>query len=270
MTETHYTIRQLAELAGMLSQQTPWIAPHSPLSENAISDYWVASQCRLERWNRFLHQIESNHAWEPEQPAPEVRTRYLDWVEEILVCEMVTRIWTALTTVAETLTNSREGEPVVRRVYWNHLEVRRRLLKLLVTGHRLDPAAAVSVNQTRRRVERWTDLLLGYIMQRGDVSEFAFSPDRVHDHLEGLRYENQQAQGHYTWPLILSSLRSTFSSYSQTRLPNQELSQRIELSILARCGSDQIDSVGHFRSYWQARLDQTSDDAAMLLQQLMD
>lgn len=269
MTEPTYTIRHLAEFAGMLSQRTPWIAPYTPLSESALSDYWVASQCRFERWNRFLHQVESSNSWEP-GPASEVRTRFLDWVEEILVCEMVTRVWTALTTVSEIRTDTRESEPVVRRVYLNHLEARRRLLTLLLAGRGMDPAAAVSVNQTRRRVERWTDLLLGYIMQRGDVAEFAFSPERAYDHLDGLRYESQQAQGHYTWPLILSSLRSTFSSYSQTWLPNQELCQRIELSVLARCGSDQIDSVGHFRSFWQARLDRNSDDAAMLLQQLMD
>jgi len=68
---------------------------------------------------------------------------------------------------------------VARSVLAGHLEARHRVLTLLVQGPGVATEAAVKLNHLVRRVERWADLLLGYLGNLGAVGEFAVDPDRA-------------------------------------------------------------------------------------------
>ena len=69
--------------------------------------------------------------------------------------------------------------PAARNIFAGHLDARRRLLTLLTDGRAIELPNAVRLNHLRRRVERWTDLLLAHTSGWTDVSEFAFEPARM-------------------------------------------------------------------------------------------
>ena len=112
-------------------------------------------------------------------------------------------------------------------------------------------------------------MLLGYLMLEHDVTEFAFNPDRVRDFADGLKDECKDDFEHYTWPLIRSSLRSSFGPDKSSVLPNRDLNQEILYSVFGAFGPDFFDAVGSFASLWWCRLDHIANDAEMMIEQLL-
>ena len=162
-----------------------------------------------------------------------------------------------------------EAEPIARSVLIGHLEARHRVLMLLVGGLGIDVEAAVRLNQLRRRVERWTDLLIGYLAGHDDVSEFAIEPERARDFAEDLRSQSQCPGGRQAWPLVVSSLRAAFRRGLEPLSPNADLNARIAASILCCFPADLFDSTGQFRSLWLVRLGNAASDAQGMIEELL-
>jgi hypothetical protein len=190
-------------------------------------------------------------------------------LEEIITGEVLTRVWTAVVRGFEKHKGLQEAEPVVRSVFVGHLEARRKTLRLLVSGDRVSTRDVVALNRLRRRTERWTDMLLGYLTPRYDIRDLAFDPNRAIDFAAGLRSERGQSWGVQAWPLVLSSLRAAFVSGMDPHAPNNDLNARIASSVLACFGPDLFDSTGQFQSLWQARLTHTTSDTLVMMKQLL-
>ena len=125
------------------------------------------------------------------------------------------------------------AEPIARSVLVGHREARHRALTLLIAGSAVSPALAEKLSRLLRHVDRWTDMLVGYLMGAADVAEFAADPDRARDFAEDIRYRGALSGGRRVWPLIHASLRSAFGSSLGPASPNADLNSRIALSILA-------------------------------------
>jgi hypothetical protein len=247
---------ELVELAAVVSAQGPvLIGGNGQLSSASLQDYWTASKCRLDRWNRSLKGT----------PWPRLR----GVLEEILTGEVLTRVWTAVVCVYDRKHGLGTAEPVVRNVLLDHLEVRRRVLRLLVERSTLDAGATVPLDRLRRRTERWTDLLVGYLLGIEDVSEFAIDPDRAGDFADDLRYRGDLPHGCRAWPLLLQSLRSAFYTGLCPTSPNPALNRRIAGAILSCFQPELLDSTGVFHALWLMRLTNAADDAEGLLAELL-
>ena len=263
--------RVLVELAALLASNGEVLMRASrPLSGSCLADYWSASKCRVDRWTRAIKGAENrgtggphglNH-W-PDDPG------FRPWLEEIITGETLTRVWTAVVCGVEKSRPVKEAEPVVRSVLFGHLEVRRRMLRLLVSGRGVGTRQAVALNRLRRQTERWTDMLLGYLLPVHDVRDLAFDPSRAMDFADGLRSERHQPWGVHAWPLVLSSLRAAFCTAMDSCSPNNDLNLRIASSILACFGPDLFDSIGQFQSLWQARLTYVTSDTLGMVEQLL-
>ena len=260
--------RELVELAALVSAHGPvLVRGGSQLSATGIEQYWAASKCRLDRWARSLKRI-STAAADPD--GSRSQSPALSGVlEEILTGEVLTRVWTAVMCAYDRHRGTDQAEPIVRSVLIGHMEARHRVLTILVRGPGIDAEQAVKLNRLRRRTERWTDLLVGYLASLHDVSEFAIDPDRAHDFAEDLHYRSRLAGGQQTWPLVLASIRASFRRGPGPLSPNADLNNKIAVSILSCFQSELFDSTGLFRSLWLLRLSNVSDDAQAMLDELI-
>jgi hypothetical protein len=213
--------RELIELAGLVAAHGPLlIEDRDPLADEHVERYWVTSQTRLDRWAHSLKEFAAGGI--PDRPDPpakdespsppgeppsasrlppsslpstaRVSARLRGVLEEILVSEVLTRVWTAVLCAHDACRGAEEAGPAARSVLLGHIEARHRALSLVVQAERrsgengesrvererrgvedppLSPlrlprshvplGVAVRANSLRRRAERWTDVLLGHL-----------------------------------------------------------------------------------------------------------
>jgi hypothetical protein len=261
--------RDLVELAALVAIHSPvLIHGGGRVPKVAIEEYWTASRCRLDRWTRLLRRLADAGTQLP-IPATLNSTRVQPVLEEILASELLTRLWTAASVAYDRHRDDEEVAPVARNVFHGHLEVRRRLLQLLSDGRAIELGDAVTLNHLRRRVERWTDMLLAHLARDVDVSEFAFEPERALEFAEDLAPEAVAAERQFTSQLILSSLRAAFQTNLAERSPNLDLNRRIGAALLGCFREGLFDSSSLIKPLWVERLSATADDAQGMIDELV-
>jgi hypothetical protein len=261
--------RELAELAALVAIHSPVIvqgAGRVPHTSN--EQYWAASKCRLDRWGRLLRQLTAATT-EPQLPATLAWPRVRPVLEEILATELLTRLWTATAAAYDASRSDQDLEPIARNIFIGHLDARRRLLGLLADGRVIKLPEAVQLNHLRRRVERWTDMLLAHLAQSIDIAEFAFEPDRAREFAEDLDREAAQAERRFTCQLVLASLRASFADGLAERTPNGDLNRRIGAAILGTFREEITDSTGLVKSLWLERLSRTASDTEGMIEELL-
>lgn len=254
--------RELVELAAVIAANGPQlIASSAPVSSTALRQYWTASKSRLDRWYRSLKE----HTATPGQHWTQLRPV----LDEILTGEVLTRVWTAVVCSHERQGGARDAEPLMRSVLIGHLEARNRVLSLIVDSSAVSLQAAVALNQLRRRAERWTDLLLGYLGPDCDVGEWAFDSVRAQDFADDWAGETRSASRRQAWKLLMASLRAGFLDPTAKPSPNADLNTQIATSILASLDPQLFDSTGPMRSLWITRLSIVTSDTQGLLSELL-
>ncbi len=261
--------RELVELAAIISTHGPVLVHGTrQISTSGVQQYWTESKCRLDRWFRslgaFAHDVSSDCQ------AGRLQWPYVRSVlEEILTSEMLTRVWATVLCAYDRQRGTLDAEPIARSVMIGHLEARHRVLTLLVRGPGVDAEAAVRLNHLRRRTERWTDLLVGYLAELDPACQFAFEPQRARDFAGDLRFQSHCRGGRHAWPLVLSSLRAAFRQGLSTVSPNADLNARIATAILSCFPAEIFDSTGQFRSLWLLRLSNATADAQGMIAELL-
>ncbi len=261
---------ELVELAALLTANGPALlaeGAHPP--PERLDEYWTASKCRLDRWLRTLADYRRLGEQTARRPTTADWSRLRPVTEEILTGEVLTRVWAALMTAGDSRRGVAHGEPIARSILLGHMEARNRVLNLVVNGEGIDRRHAIAINRLRRRCDRWTDLLIGYLVQLHDVSAFAPNPDRALDFADDLRFQQQTAGGRHAWPLVLASLRAGMVRGFADRSPNGDLNARIAASVLASISPLAFDSTGVMRSLWMVRISTAATDAEGMIAELI-
>jgi hypothetical protein len=265
--------REFVELAALISAHGPTlIQSEERIPAASIEQYWTTSKVRLDRWAWRLRGFADRAGGSADA---DVRRRRAQWpevrgaLEEILTGEMLTRVWTAVLCGYDRRHGGNEVEPVARSVLIGHMEARHRALTLLVRGPGIDADAAAKLNRLRRRVEHWTDLLVGHLAGIHDVGEFAFDPQRAQDFAGDLQYRSDLQGGRQAWPLALASLRVAFRQELSPQSPNADLNARIAASILSCFPPELFDSTGLLRSLWLMRLTNVAEDTQGMIDALL-
>ena len=261
--------RELVELAAIVTAEGPaLVRSGQPLPSESIEEYWTTSKVRLDRWAWSLKRY-------ADDAVSDSRRRQTQWpyirgvLEEIFTGEILTRTWTAVLCAYDRRRGSDDMEPIARSVMIGHIEARHRVMTLMVNGSGINVESAVKLNRLRRRTERWTDLLIGYLLGLHEVSEFAVDPQRASDFAEDLRDRGRLPGGRHAWPLVQASLRTAFRQGLGPASPNADLNGRIAGSILSCFPPEVFDSTGLFRSVWLTRLSAAADDTQELLDDLL-
>jgi hypothetical protein len=262
--------RELVELATVVSAHGQvLIQSGRPLSPDGLEQYWTASKVRLDRWSWWLRHFS-------ERASDEVRRRGVEWpevygvMEEVLTGEMLTRAWAAVLCACDRRQNSDAHASTGRSVLIGHMESRHRVSMLMLKFSGEESEAGIRLNRLRRRVECWTDVLIGHLACTADVAEFAFDCNRAKDFAGDFAYRRKLPSGRQMWPLLAASLRSAFRQdifFGES--PNGDVNARIAAGVISCFPVDIFDSTGLISSPWLLRLSNAADDAQCMIDELL-
>jgi hypothetical protein len=260
--------RELVELAAIVSAHGPVLVKGvERISAGGMEQYWTASKIRLDRWGHCLRDFiaKGNNAQWRKAQWPHIQSV----LEEIITGEILTRVWTAVVYAHDRQHGTDDAEPIAQSVLLGHIEVRHRVLTLLVRGPGVETELAMKLNHLRRRTERWTDMLVGYLAGIHNCGQFASDPQRAKDFSRDLNYQSQHPGGRQAWPLVLASLRAAYQQGLSPNSPNADLNARIASSILSCFPPEMFDSTGLFCSMWLMRLINSANDAQGMIEELI-
>jgi hypothetical protein len=261
-------VRELVELGAYVATHGAAGQPQAPiplLAERHAQQYWLAAHCRHNRWQRELQ------AFSRKRPSQVTR----DWLDvrpvlaEILASELLTRVWAAVACDEERMEYATGLATTAQSVMASHAEIRVRVLHWITSSERLPVAGGVEMNHLRRLTERWTDMLLGFLGVWRDVRRYAFNAKRAGEFSRDWRDLREAEAGLIPWALSLVSLRTAFGHCLRDASPSADLNARIAASVLACFPRDWCDWSGWVPSHWLLRIEQTTDDTAALLTDLL-
>jgi hypothetical protein len=190
---------ELAALASAYSR--PLIESIEPLPREPLAAYWQHARDRAIRWTELLES-------RSDDSASAASTRHV--VEDLLTSEILTRVWSTVLAAADRQRGVSWAEPIVQHVWSTHQSARMLALRWLTNPSADMHSAALDVDRLRRRAERWTDLLLGHLVERYGVADFAFDADRARDFGREQLEDASESSLDAIHTLVLAGLRNAF------------------------------------------------------------
>jgi len=209
-----------------------------------FGSYWSASKQRIDLWNREL-RLHSNKQT--------TRFNLNRILQEIILSEPLTRIWTAIITSGCDFQNGKEVVAAAKRMMNLHLDVHYRGITLLSTGN-LHEETVADLVKLEHRTERWTDLLLAYVEQTYPASHLAPNPERCLDFFQDLQYQSGRAGHDVSSAITLATMRETICCNIAPQSPHASLNFQIGATIVDSCEARDVQSEGLFESLWAIRL----------------
>jgi len=210
-------LRQAVELTGIISAHSPnLIEASKPISPDAVRRYAHFSQLRVNAWLTALGDLPREVMETP------VRSRHFIWRRaevmfvDVMAGGLIARVWGAVLTASDRSLRTCAAEKFARAILASQMRAQQAMLRMLVEGPHLTHERVVGLDRLRRRIERWTDLLLGHLVRRFALADFAYDLDRALDFGEEQLSESWGTRHHRVWDLYLLCLRSAFPDH---RLP---------------------------------------------------
>ncbi len=172
-------LRQTAEVAALAAiRADDIIRSPQPVSTESLHGYWKSSRVRLRCWFAGLRSTPAASEGDGTLSPHHLHER-VGLARSILVAELLTRVWSTVLVARDTARSENSVGEMVRNVFLGQQEARREVVQMLSNENRLPTPEAASVEQLRQRVERWTDLLLGPLVLKYDVTGFVFDEERA-------------------------------------------------------------------------------------------
>lgn len=262
---------QLVDLAAVLAFHGPALLFRRELvSEESLQAYWLASRARIEQWHRLLadyRHFEEQHAtdnlslwWQCNEPL----------IDEVLLSEPLVRVYAAISANLDGMRNGQEISPITHSVYLSHLEVRNRVLQLLLTSRVIPLVAAVRINSLRTLVERWSDALLGHLHadSPGENDFYSVDGNRMRAFSEDARLLPMgTARATAGW-LLCAAMRDSLLRRANSRYLCANENRAVADAVLLCLRPDLFDSVGMMKSLWLHRLERGAEQTDRVLNQL--
>ena len=170
--------------------------------------------------------------------------------------------------------DQRRGEdvaaPIARNVMIAHMDVRRRGTRTAAQRSGPQHRAVDGSQSIARRAERWSDMLIGGLVQGGEALQFAVEPERALDFAADLGRDREEPGGRQAWQMTLVAARRAFHAGLSPTATNGDTNARIVAAILGCFSDDLFDSTGLFQSLWMMRLSATASDAQGLVSELLE
>lgn len=234
--------QDLLQLAAILAVQSPnlKVAPAS----SYFRPYWSASKQRIDSWNRELrlHSKKKTTCF-----------NLTEILQEIILSEPLTRIWTAIITSGSDVQAEKETVAAAKRMMNLHLNVHYRAIALLSKSN-VHEADVVELLKLNNRTERWTDLLLAYVGQIYPASHLAPNPERSLDFLQDLQDQSGRSGHDVSSAITLATMRETICCNISRPSPHASLNFQIGATIVDSCATRDLEAEGLFESLWAVRL----------------
>lgn len=261
-----------ADLAAHLALNSPQIVrKHHLVSEFALADYWEASRDRqsawwrtISDWRRSLRSVaDAVDRWEEIKPI----------VDEMLVSELLTRVWSAIADVHDQAFREPMYQPIARNILIAHVDVRNRIWTMLFNELNLPTEVLKTVALQRRRVERWTDLLLAHLPNPDVVASWAIDAERMSDFRDDLVDERRTLPNSAASELLVGSLQAALRediNIDRGATPaTSDLNRRIDAALYTAVEPFRTDADMSQTETVSRRMDQQADQCQRLLSDLL-
>lgn len=199
-----------------------------------IGDYYILSRNRFNRWIRDLNDLEQGLRPRAARSQPTAACGVLlrGVVQDVLINEMLTRIWTILLLSRDRWQGIDRVRPVAHNVFLGHLAIRHKALTIARHDLQLAPADLMFLERLRKSTERWTDLLCCHLMDDFDLWQYAGSEDTAREFLEERVDQGSLDYRSRSWVLVLAGLRHSFPDDGPLATPIHEEDRRLTRLIL--------------------------------------
>jgi hypothetical protein len=229
------------EIAALLAAHGQSFAEQAnAVSVQAMGDYYVYSRNRFNRWMRLLDRLEAGSETSAsadgfrgvrvESRIPLIR----EVSEQILINEMLARVWTILLIAQDRHRSSSDSEALATNVLLGHQALRRRLLRLCRSEEYGDCDFSLRIEHLRRETEVWTDILCCPFMKRYDLWSFACDEEDARDYFRQRQERCALDSDSAAWIAMLGGLRESFSEVDETAVLVAQDDVRI-LRLMASC-----------------------------------
>lgn len=250
--------RMVAEFTALVAAQAPLIIEGtSPLAEGPLCVYWQHSRTLWPRRRRELDEL----CWSlVGNESSERIQQVITIASDLLIGELLTRVAGAVLTACDRRLRLPRGEPIARNVLTVHQQCRASVLRLLLHSTCLPADQLAELDRLQRRVERWTDVLLGPLVAHygNELADFAFDPRCARDFGEDQSLARFGSTACPAWSFLLAGLRSAFPSAPGLTSANDP-TLPILRSILALFPDDAFHSEGPIQSLQQTRVARASE-----------
>lgn len=254
-------LRSVLELLTLVSAHSPnLIESDSGIPLDALQRYWSCSRAQSRLWLAELNApsevlCDGLEAGEIDY----LTSRRLEpLLADILVGGATTRVWGAIIAACDRKASKQAGIPVAESVLEQHNVVWNHLLQFLVEHRNTAGEEPGRIDQLRRQIERWTDVLVGHLVVRFGVTEFAFDVERARDFGEEQLSDNWGRRDLQVWDLYLTCLRTTFPPLRLSRGRLKYLREDLMRQMLSSFPAEVFGDEGTLKSVWLRRLEKNS------------
>ncbi|MGE5194443.1 MAG: hypothetical protein ACM3U2_18290 [Deltaproteobacteria bacterium] len=201
----------MVELIGIVSAHSPnVIEAATPVSAGAVQRYADRSHLRIRHWLAVLDDLPREIVALPPALRPLLWERAEITLVDVLAGGLVARVWGAVLTACDRSRRTVAAEKVARDVLAGQMQAQQQVLQMLVDGPHLPLECAVELDRLRRHIERWTDLLLGHLVRRYALADFAYDLERALDFGDEQVRESWGTRRIPIWDLYFLCLNSGF------------------------------------------------------------
>lgn len=221
-------VRETAELALWVSRHSQFlIEAETPLSDEAIQHFWTAWQVGIGGWMRQLYTLARGTAgWRTLAGRRHAKAL----MAQVLASEMLARITAATLVAADQSRDEERCGPVARNVLHAQVTATHVVLQLLVEGRVVSETSLRALYRLRRRVERWTDLLLGHMIHRRRIEDFVFERRRAWEF--GCEFSGESERAEASWELARLGLHVAFQSSGRLTPALLQQNSRMGVSVV--------------------------------------
>lgn len=227
----------MTEVAALMAAHNRlFIDQPQEIPNSIIGDYYILSRNRFNRWMRDLNDLENGLSIrEPLDliglTAARPATRSI--AEQIMVNEMLARIWTVLLMSRDRRNNTDRTHAIAHNVYLGHLSIRHKALSVCLTDERMTSKDTIAIDKLRASTERWTDMLCCHLMDEFDLWNYAFNKERAQEFLLDRRDQKSLNHRSQAWILILAGMRHSFPDSDGLSAPIHEDDRAIARLMLS-------------------------------------
>lgn len=257
--------RSLIEIGSLISLHSVSLAQsRAPLPDDALSEYWIASRCRLDAWGRALRMLGSSQSI---GAATTSGPSLLALGQEIVLSEVLARVIAGVTHVCDQAIGADEAGPIGRNALVGCQDAHRRVRALAGVWWGPHSPKRRLLRSLESQAATWSDVLLAYVARSGNVDDLAIDTARLREFAYDSHTHNG-ASSEATAELLRFSLTAAFSSATEPPACGV-LNRRVAGSVLGLLPSTLYDGVGLLRRPWMIRAERSAEEASTMIESLV-
>jgi len=233
-------LQQVTEVAALIAANSRRLIEAQGLNHaEPLQAAWQAARSHLIGTLRRIDDCVGGGVVVAPPPAHDAQWEQLKpLMADVFAVETLTRVWGGVLTARDRYHQGSQCGEVARNVLILQLQVRQRALSLLVERAAEQTKPVAEVDRLRRKLERWTDVLLAEMVIRDGVTEFACDPRRSCEY--GIDYFKNQsaARQRLTWRLLSAGMRSCFSAPDVAAVSQFPVPQELLNALVASMPGD--------------------------------